>query len=288
VEAIIWLTAAVLFVAVTVLSKEYVASTLGYSWTGIARWWSWGSYVLVHASLLHLTLVLYPIYLFGPRIERAWGSGRFFWFIALCIVGGWAAHSLLIRNDSLLIGGAAPAFGLMIAYAMQWPDEELSLFGVFPMKSWSLVGALVSANLAIGLFTGAAGEPGIAYFAHLGGAVAAWIYMRTPGSAQLEQISPRVARVPDMEEPPRAIPRSQPRARERLDEVDEIVARSKAVAAKRPTAPRQQSPANPEPPRSDELNRVLDKISAEGLDSLTEEERRVLAEMARRLSGHGP
>ena len=91
--------------------------------------------------------------------------------------------------------------------------------------------------------------------------------------------------MPDTEEPPRAIPRALPRSRERVDEVDEIVAKSKAVAAKRPTAVTPIQKASLRDLKADDVNRVLDKISAEGLDSLSADERRILEEMSRKLRG---
>ena len=72
-----------------------------------------------------------------------------------------------------------------------------------------------------------------------------------------------------------------PRSRDRGDEVDDIVAKSKAIVAKRtttvtPSARRHET-------RAEELNRVLDKISEQGIDSLTSEERLTLEEMSRKL-----
>jgi hypothetical protein len=105
--------------------------------------------------------------------------------------------------------------------------------------------------------------------------------MRTPGAPSLDQLRQRVSRVPDAEDPPRPIPRSQPRGRER-DETDEIVQRSRAVLASQAVSSRVSSSHQGEP-RREELNRVLDKISAFGIGSLTPEERAVLENMARLL-----
>ena len=89
--------------------------------------------------------------------------------------------------------------------------------------------------------------------------------------------------------PPRAIPRTLPRARAQRDEVDEIVAKSKAVASrKRPPARAMVAPVHtPGEARVAELDRVLDKISSDGLESLTNDERAMLDEMARQLRGEG-
>ena len=104
--------------------------------------------------------------------------------------------------------------------------------------------------------------------------------MRMATSTGMEQVRQRVANLPDADEPPRAIPRNLPR-RERGDEVDDIVAKSKAIAAKRvaaltPTSRRREA-------KAEELNRVLDKISQHGIESLTSDERKVLEEMSKRL-----
>jgi hypothetical protein len=148
----------------------------------------------------------------------------------------------------------------------------------------TLVLLLVGYNLAMGVFGLAAGGGGnVAYFAHLGGFIVAWLYMRTPPSVSIEQLRQRISQVPDADDPPRAIPRALPRSRERVEEVDEIVAKSKALAAKRPAVVTPARKLAPRDLKAEDVNRVLDKISAEGLDSLTSEERSVLEEMSRRL-----
>src|SRR5947208_334758 len=75
----------------------------------------------------------------------------------------------------------------------------------------------------------------VGYRAHLGGVLAAYLYIRIAMTGAMDQVRQRVANLPDADEPPRAIPRSLPRSRER-DETDDIVAKSKAIVAKRPAA----------------------------------------------------
>ena len=125
----------------------------------------------------------------------------------------------------------------------------------------------------------------------VGGLAFGWLYFRTPPAASLDRLRQRISPAPDYpdETPPRAIPRTLPRGRAQRDEVDEIVAKSKAVAAqKRPTARAVVTPVRTtQEARAAELDRVLDKISSSGLESLSTDERAVLDEMARRLRGEG-
>ena len=159
------------------------------------------------------------------------------------------------------------------------------------MRAWALVLLLLAANLAAGILGSSdpgTGGSGWVYLAHLGGLAFGWLYFRTPPAASLDRLRQRISPAPDYQDeaPPRAIPRTLPRARAQRDEVDEIVAKSKAVAAqKRPSARAVVTPVRTSrEARAAELDRVLDKISSSGLESLSSDERAVLDEMARRLN----
>jgi rhomboid family protein len=287
VQALIAINVAVLFLQWTVLGGPEVESALGFTFGAAStHWWSVVTYMFVHAGLAHLFWNMYGLFIFGPRVEHTWGTKKFVFFYLLSGLGGLICYTLFFRDSGyLLVGASAAIFGVMGAYALQWPKQEMLLFWVVPMKVLTLVLMLVGINLAMGLLGafGGNGAGSIAYFAHVGGFVVAWLYLRTPPSVSIEQLRQRIAQVPDADEPPRAIPRALPRSRERAEDVDEIVAKSKAVAAKRPATvpPAQKSAARDS--KAEEVNRLLDKISAHGLDSLTSEERKLLEEMSKKL-----
>lgn len=242
------------------------------------HWWTAFTYMFVHAGVLHFAANMYALYVFGPRLEQTLGAKKFAWFYVLCALGGVAFQMLFIRGGGL-VGASAPVFGVLTAYAMQWPDDEIALLFMVPMRARTLAAGLFGFNIVLGLI-GTNDGMNLAYFAHIGGALAAYIYVRMGASTAMDQVRQRVANLPDADEPPRAIPRNLPR-RERGDEVDDIVAKSKAIASKRvatvtPTARRRDS-------KADEANRVLDKISEHGIESLTTDERKVLEEFSKSL-----
>jgi hypothetical protein len=148
------------------------------------------------------------------------------------------------------------------------------------------------ANLGLGMLDAAAvaGGDRLVYLAHLGGLAFGWLYFRTPPAASIERLRQRISPAPDYQDetPPRVIPRTLPRQRTQRDEVDEIVAQSKAIAAQHPVARAVVTPVRTSGEmRAAELDRVLDKISAGGLASLTTDERALLDAMAKRLRGEG-
>jgi membrane associated rhomboid family serine protease len=296
--AVIWLIGgnlAIAFLQVALFDPADVRGWLGVPSLSslISQPWTVVTYMFVHQGLLQLALNVYALWLFGPRVEEAWKTSSFVYYYLLCGMAGWAAHVIFVRTGTL-VGASAAVFGVMLAYAMRWPDEEVALFGVMPMRVRWLVTLLIGMNLAAGVWDASQiGEPGATQLAHLGGLAFAFMYLRTT-SGSIERLRQRMSQVPDItDEPPRAIPRTHPRRsdqrdrdrdRERGQEIDEIVARSNAMVAKRPSGVPTLARKPVERP-SDELDLVLDKISEQGLESLTRDERKLLEEFSRKLRG---
>ena len=280
VQALIAINIAVMFVQAEVYGG--IPNLLAFDSNALpGHWFTAFTYMFAHAGVWHLLANMYGLFLFGPRVERSMGTRKFTWFYLLCGLGGVVFQMLFIRSG-VLIGASAAVFGVMTAYAMRWPDDEIYLMFVLPMRVRTLVVGLFVFNLVMGVAaTGEGGTTNIAYFAHIGGVIAAYVYVRMAASAGMDQVRQRVAELPDADEPPRAIPRNLPR-RERGDEVDDIVAKSKAMIAKRAVSAT-RSPRRRGESRADDLNRVLDKISEHGIESLTPDERKILEEMSKRL-----
>jgi membrane associated rhomboid family serine protease len=295
VQVVLAINVAMLFLQWAVVSDADAFAVLGFQAGSLQRTlWSAVTYMFVHYGAMHLALNMYALLAFGPRLEAAMGTRAFTLYYLWCGLGGAVAHMLFVQQG-LLIGASAGVLGVMFAYWQQWPEEQVSLFGVIPVRSWTAIVLLGGAILALGTIgagTPVAGGERIAYAAHIGGIAFAWLYMRTPPAASIERLRQRISPAPDYphDETPRAIPRTLPRARTQRDEVDEIVAKSKAVAAQQ-QRPAARTVTTPMPTShaddATELDRVLDKISLRGLESLTAAERAVLDDSAKRLRGEG-
>ena len=292
VRVLLALNVVMLFLQWTLVSDADAFAVLGFQDGSLQRrLWSAGTYMFVHYGLWHLALNMCGLVLFGPRLERATGTRTFVLYYLWCGLGGSMFHLLFVRSG-VLVGASAAVFGVMFAYWQQWPRDEIAVFGVIPVRVWALVMLLGVGILVAGGLGGtldAPGPHGWIYLAQLGGLAFGWLYFRTPPAASLDRLRQRISPAPDYQDdaPPRAIPRTLPRARAQRDEVDEIVAKSKAIASQqRPLA---RSAVSPAPHgldiRASELDRVLDKISLSGLGSLSNNELVILDEMAKRLRG---
>jgi membrane associated rhomboid family serine protease len=226
----------------------------------LTRPWGLVTYMFVHGDFWHVLLNLLVLFFFGPPLESRWGSTDFLKYYLLCGLGG-AALSFVFAPSVGVIGASAAVYGVMLAFAWYWPDAPIYVWGIFPVKAKWMVAFLFIITF-ISAFGGAGG--GVAHFAHLGGLVA--------GAAYLRFADPSAATGPRLFQGLRsgrtlAIVRGSP---------------DRAEEGRRREARGGKKEAIPEEKLLDEVDRILDKISASGMASLTSAERQVLDEVSRR------
>jgi len=280
-RAVQWLLAlniGVYFLQLTLFGQDAVYAALALDPGRFpSAWWTVATYMFVHAWLAHLAFNMFTLWMFGPRLEQAWGTRSFVQFYLLCGIGGAVAH-LIFAQHSTVIGASGAISGVLVAYALRWPDEEVYLFGVIPMKSRWLIAAMIGMNIIFALSP----SSGIDWTAHAGGMALGWLFLKLSSLGGLNRVRGWVSSVPDdSEDMPRAVPRTRSTMRDRG--VDEVVTRSNAIVLRESKplqhVPKQESPKD----YAARVNRVLDKISQRGIDSLTRDERRLLEEMSRKL-----
>src|ERR1700682_5746536 len=125
-RAVQWLLAlniVVYFLQLTLFSPDAVDSVLGPDPARFpSSWWTIVTYMFVHAWLAHLAFNMFTLWMFGPRLEHAWGTRAFVQFYLWCGLGGAVAH-LLFAQHSAVIGASGAISGVLFAYALRWPDE---------------------------------------------------------------------------------------------------------------------------------------------------------------------
>lgn len=218
----------------------------------------WGAvtYMFLHGDFWHLAVNMLVLFFFGPPLEAKWGSTEFLKFYLICGLGGVALSFLFA--SAWIVGASAAIYGLMLAFAMNWPEAPIYIWGIFPVKAKWLVGFLFVVSL-MSAFGGGGGN--IAHFAHLGGIITGFIYLKSDYRPK-----PRVAGK-----------RSGIRVRKMA-----IVPREGSNQKGAPPEPKQEEWSPGEKTMLDEVDRILDKISAEGMGSLTSEERETLNSVSRR------
>jgi membrane associated rhomboid family serine protease len=245
----------------TVLTSERVMGLLQFSpATAFRQPWTFLTYMFVHGGLLHLATNMLALYVFGTPVESRWGSRRFAIYYLYC---GVMAAVFALGLSALripvtpFVGASGAILGVAVAFAILWPDQEIIVFPVpVPIKARTLVIALAALNLFLALVRP---DNGVAHLAHLGGLLAGYLYF------QAQRLSTRRSPAP-------------------VSQLETAVVVQSGTREGQPRGggPLRTLPRAGSDPVAAEVDRVLDKISAHGIESLTAEERRFLDEVSKR------
>lgn len=254
---------------VEMLTNAAPAPPLGYQRMHDSFLWNWGyfsfdtvfkqgqvwrllTFQFLHADGMHVFANMLGLFFFGHFVERWWGSARFLVYYLACGVSGALFYSLLLlapglipveESGMMMIGASAGIYGILIAVALIAPNLKVFLFFIIPMSMrYFAIGILCFA--AYTAFTNgdnAGGEAG-----HLGGAILGFILMKYPHCLSF------VGDGFKGRGPWRRV-------------IDAKVVREKKI--------RPRIHINMD---DSEVDKILDKVNREGIQSLTEKERETL------------
>ncbi|NOY74370.1 MAG: rhomboid family intramembrane serine protease [Kiritimatiellaeota bacterium] len=212
----------------------------------------------------HLIFNMWGVYLFGSMLENRIGKAHFYWLYFISGISGSLLWTLFNQNNIPCIGASGALFGLIVAATMFFPNQELVLlFPPIPMKLKTF--SIVFILLAIFFVTGETDKGGafgnIAHLVHLGGALGGYIFIKIFHSAGIAW---------DI------FPKSKSRSP------------YKAPSGWSFTGSRDEtSDAFGDSPVSQkELDHLLDKISMQGINSLSDEELERLRKAREQMSGN--
>lgn len=138
--------------------------------------WQLFTHLFLHAGLWHLVINMLMLWMFGSIIEDIWGRNKFLFYYFLTGIGAGICSIIFAFNSlSAVVGASGAIFGLLVAYAVMFPESIILLFFIFPMKMKHAVIILAAINLLGALSTAGSG---IAYIAHLSGGVFGYLYLK--------------------------------------------------------------------------------------------------------------
>ncbi len=205
----------------------------------LMRPWTIITYMFAHSTfgLTHILFNMFALFIFGPRVEARLGSAHFIrMYLIAGITGGLL--SLFFTPYAAIVGASGAVFGVQLAFAMFYPRDKILIWGIIPIEARVLVILMT----LITLYGGFKGGGGVAHFAHLGGYLGAFIYLKWADKrSPSKQWQAKVAGPP-----PKTIPVGDWRS-VNLSMVHEV--------------------------NRDEVQRILQKIEEKGEGSLTAQER---------------
>ena len=159
------------------------------------RVWQLVTYMFIHAGLFHIIFNMLALWMFGAELERIWGT-RF--FLKLYFVTGIGAACLTIVASLLpfgpmqqlyasdIVGASGAVYGLLLAYALYFPDRPIYMYLVFPIPARIFV-VIIG---AIAFFSSLSESGGVANATHLGGLLVAYVYLTSLRKGPRIQLNP--------------------------------------------------------------------------------------------------
>lgn len=217
--------------------------------------WRLLSYAFVHGDdIFHILMNMLFLYFFGRRLESMYGGKEFALFYCVAAV---FSGLFIILLDSLFhdsrstIGASGAVLALVMVYTLHFPRERIYLFGIVPIEMRWLMGFILIFDLFPVLMQlgGTISHDGISHAGHLGGALFGYLYYKFRW--RLSRMADSLSSMGSFKFPKRG-PRLKIYTEESPEELEA------------------------------EVDRILQKINAEGEASLTDKERKTLKNASER------
>lgn len=144
----------------------------------LTRPWTPVTYMFLHGSFMHLLFNMLILFFLGPRLESRLGGNNFLGLYLLSGIFG-AALSFPFTPYAQIVGASGAVFGVMVAYVRYWPRQTFLLWFIIPVQARWLVLGLTVISVAAGFREVTTGvRDGVAHFAHLGGFLGGYLYLK--------------------------------------------------------------------------------------------------------------
>ena len=217
--------------------------------------WQPVTYMFLHGNFAHIFFNMWGLYLFGMAILPMLGTARFLQLYFLSGVSGAGLWLLLNWHSNVpLVGASGAIFGVMMAAAMLHPNMQIQLlFPPIPMTMKTFVTVYAVIEIVSELTSG--GSSNVAHLAHLGGFFSAYLYLKyLYGNRVWDMFGALTSWIKF----PASVKKQPPiRPSSKVPEGWQVYSTPKSESR---------------PVSNEEINRILDKISATGLKSLTPDE----------------
>ncbi|GAB4299943.1 MAG: rhomboid family intramembrane serine protease [Ignavibacteriaceae bacterium] len=226
--------------------------------------WQLITYQFMHGGFSHILFNMFALWMFGMEIENLWGSKKFlsFYLIAGVVAGLFQLFitPLLGGVSAPTIGASGAVYGVLIAFALLFPDRYIFLYFLIPVKAKYLIGFL----LIMEFMLVDSANSGVAHLAHLGGALAGFVFIMLDKSIHIP--------LKDMF--------SSSYYRTGWNVRSSFKNKTKEVE----DADFYEIDNDDETVDQEEIDRILDKISRSGYQNLTEREKKILFEASKRMN----
>ncbi|HPJ37550.1 MAG TPA: rhomboid family intramembrane serine protease [Spirochaetota bacterium] len=171
---------------VSIFYPNLIEHNFGLSHNGLMnefKLWQVFTYMFLHGGFMHILFNLFALWMFSGDLENEWGSAQFLRYYLVSGVGAGVCIALMnyfiylkYGASPVTIGASGAVYAILLAYGMTWPNRQVLLYFVFPVKMKYLVIGFGLIEF-FGTIGSAAGGGNISHIGHLGGLISGFVYM---------------------------------------------------------------------------------------------------------------
>ena len=110
-------------------------------WSELMIWQPF-TYLFFHGGIWHVLINMFVLWMFGSELERLWGRNHFLKFYFVTGVGSGLLTMLFsLQSITPIVGASGAVYGVLLAYGLTYPNRQIYLYGIIPIKSiWFVIG----------------------------------------------------------------------------------------------------------------------------------------------------
>ena len=104
--------------------------------------WQPITYLFFHGGIWHVLINMFVLWMFGSELERIWGKHQFLKFYFMTGIGSGIVTMLFsLKSMTPIVGASGAVYGVLLAYGLTYPNRQIYLYGIIPIKSiWFVIG----------------------------------------------------------------------------------------------------------------------------------------------------
>jgi len=232
--------------------------------------WQLITYQFMHGGFMHIFFNMLALWMFGMEVENLWGSKKFLTFYLVCgVIAGVAQLILPAMFNEIqapTIGASGAIFGVLVAFGMLFPDRYIYIYFILPVKAKYFILFYIALE-----FYSIPGGGDVAHLAHLGGALAGFIYVLYDKKSSLSK-NPFYG----------STNRSGGKFFDSFKNATNVFKKKDDEIEDAEYYDLNNNRNDPEVSQ-EEIDKILDKISQSGYQNLSEREKKVLFEASKRM-----
>ena len=227
-----------------------------YFWQDLKIWQPF-TYLFLHGNFTHLLINMFVLWMFGRELEDVWGRKEFFTFYFITGIGS-GLFTIVFNSYSFVpvVGASGAIYGLLLAYGVLYPNRQVYVYFLFPVKVKYFVAAIAGISFIASL---SPEQSVISHLTHLSGMLVGWVYLKWGmHQGMMKHILLKY----------------------QLNKMKKDMTK--------PTPPKKKSPEIDDTLFQRRVDQVLDKMNEHGWEKLTEAEKNILYSASQKSSQNQP